>query len=574
MIAIIMSLSLDQLRAFHREGKSKLVLNHIKNNLDNNLPNNEYGVLYAEILLDKGNICDSLNLIDNILEKEYLEAKHRIQLEIMKAEILTDRGEFKEAQRLIRKIKGSLLEEKKLKSQVSSRLLLTLGKLNYYMGDLEKAENFLSDAKSFLLKNHLTEGLGRIYVSLAKIALNKGDFKQSFSIVSTAEQLPTLSYLEKMEINLLIAQIHLELSNLTEAETIVQQIEAKIRDMDYDFLNGLIFQMLGNINKKKGKFNQALAYLSRAQDFFEKQGYKYFQFQIYQTKGEINFQIGNFASAMENFQKALSYATQLENDKAKVLTITEIAKIIQFQGNLRIAEDYLWNALKIIGNTNFVLVKAKTMFHLGTILFVRGEKEKGRKIVSELQKIFEETKSPNVLTYVTYLHSLDYFHKPRFIDKEIAKQGFMRLLYSKDTDPEIKINSALRLSQLLIMELKLSESQELLEDLNQASKIIDEIAVRENSLLLKSFLSILRAKIALVNFDINRSKEILTNLKELVSKENNRYLLNYIDQEEAKMEEEFLKWYDAMKSNPSFVDRIEKAQILDYISEISKLVRF
>ncbi len=569
-----MPLSLDQLRTYHREGKSNIVLNHIRNKLENGPQNIEFSILYAEILLDKGLIGECLQYINKLLDLDFLQMKQKIHLEIMKAEILTDRGEFREAQKLIRKIKGYLLEEKSLKKWVSSRLLLTLGKINYYSGNLETAENFLHEAEKFLLKSNNPEGLGRIYTILAQIAKNKGNFKKSLDTLLRAEKLETLSYFEQMELKLFNAQLHIELSNLKEAETLAFQIEAKIRETGYAYLNGQIFHILGNINKMRGNFNQSLAFLSRAEEVFEKQRYKYFQFQTYQLKGEVNFQIGNFATAMENFQKALSLATQLENEKAKTLSILEIAKIIQFQGNLRIAEDYFWNALKIIKDTDFVLVKAKTIFHLGIILLIRKKREKAIVLIQRLRKIFDDTKSPIVMAYFTYLQSLDYFYKPRFIDKEIAKQGFMRLLYSNETDTEIKINSALRLSQLLIMELKLSENQEILEDLNQASKVFDEIAHRENSLLLKAFLSILQAKIALVNFDFNRSKEILTNLKDVVRKENNRFLLNYIDQEETQMEEEFLKWYDAMKKNPSFVERIEKAQILDYISEISKLVKF
>lgn len=567
-----MSLTLDQLRDYHREGKSKVVLNHIKARLREDHPEGGYRVLYAEILLDKGQLMEASVEIDSLLQTPNISTEDYIKLNLMKAEIFTDQGNFSGAQKILKEIKAE--SGTSSLSRMMPKMLMILGKLHYYRGNLEIASKFLIEAKAYLAKLGNMEGLGRINTLLAQIAKNKGNFNETLDFLSENEKETGLSYLERLETSLMHAQLHVELANLDEGELMVKQIESKIKEMPFMLLKGIVYQMLGNINKLKGKYSQALVYLNLAEDIYEKEQFKYFRYQVYQLIGEVNLLIGNFSTAVENFQKALSIATQLENVKAKALVSASIAKIVQFQGNLSVAEDYLWNALNIIKDSEFPIVKGKIMFSLGSLLFTQRDIKNGRLMIEGIQKIFAETKSPMLNLYMSYLQGLQYFYKPRFIDKELAKQTFLRILKSADADQELKINAALRASQLLIIELKMSESQELLEDLNEIERTIDEIAQRENSLLLRTFLSVLQAKISLINFDIQRSKEIINNMKSNLRTAENNFLLRYLEQEEENMENEFLKWYDAMKKNPSFIERLEKTQVIDYINEISKLVRF
>ncbi len=565
-----MPISPEQLRLYHEEGKTKIVLSHLRNRVKmKSVSDYRYKQLYVEILKDTGKLKQAHKEIFILLKKRRINFFGKMTLKLELAEIYLLWGEINKFMELLKEIRELLpnIKNPELHS-LQNKILLLQAYHHYLKGDFGTSLNLVRQLDKRNPDNNSFKQL--VYLQTVKIYREQGNIEKALEYIkkiTSMKQKKTIQHLLLIE----IAKIQLDMNNFSIARQILKKLE--IKTWENPILYALIQMQLGIINKKTGKFNEALAFFSKSQELFESQNYRVGLFTLYNLIGDTHFQIGNIASALDYFQKALVMAIRFDKKEEKATTIVNIAKVIQLQGNNQTAKTYLTNAIDLLKNGNFPKIKAKILFYLGIIALEGKNNNEFTRLKNQVIEIQKQTKIPAIGHYVAYLDALDHFYKSRFIDKELAKQNFHLLTFSENVDSEIQIGAAIKLAHLLVLELKISGDPQLVDEIKQVSETIRQIAERENSLLLKTILSILNARLAILNYDLKKAKEILDNLKSYIDKTDSRYLKRLVQYQEKEINEEIMKWHEAFTSHPNLISQIEKAKVIDYINDISWILK-
>lgn len=146
-----------------------------------------------------------------------------------------------------------------------------------------------------------------------------------------------------------------------------------------------------------------------------------------------------------------------------------------------------------------------------------------------------------------------------------AIPAFILLAYFYVRYPNFLLIFMLNRCRILIMEYQISGKK---EKLDEAEKIVDkiiQIAYKQNlkNLLIQSF--ILKSKINLLDGNIIKSKENLNTALKL-SNTNKTTLKSYVKTEIAILENQFKEWKNFYKYSRKLQDRIEDANIEDYVN--------
>ena len=99
----------------------------------------------------------------------------------------------------------------------------------------------------------------------------------------------------------------------------------------------------------------------------------------------------------------------------------------------------------------------------------------------------------------------------RLLDKFHAAINFNSILHNEVIDYEITVQAILNLTDILLLEIRLSNNEQILDDIKNYSLQVQQIAHQQNSPALLSQGFLLEAKLDLLDFKFLKAKNLLMN---------------------------------------------------------------
>ncbi|MHA2054808.1 MAG: tetratricopeptide repeat protein, partial [Candidatus Hodarchaeales archaeon] len=343
------------------------------------------------------------------------------------------------------------------------------------------------------------------------------------------------------------------------------------------FGKAFVFNALGDLNSIwKGDLSVGLDYYQRSLTIYKEKGsdlgiaWTLLRFAMtYILQGEPEL-------ALKNIKESEGINIRLDNKIGIGQCAVQLGRIYKLQGKYDEAIQSLERGLKIVKETivgaNMGMWVSYVLFYLILVAQDLQSLELAEEYQKQMHNLKETSKSKFVHLRIQFSEAIVLKMSKRMAQKFQAQQKFQTILEDEIIDHNITVLSMLNLCELLILEIKYSESAEkLLKEVIQLAEQLHKIGQSQKSSSMIIMALLLRTKLALVQGDVETASHLLSNAKKIASEKKLVNLLKQVKMEQETVQAELDKWNELIQRKASIQERIEHAQIATWLVEAKKI---
>ncbi|UCG90399.1 MAG: tetratricopeptide repeat protein, partial [Candidatus Heimdallarchaeota archaeon] len=405
--------------------------------------------------------------------------------------------------------------------------------LNYHQQSLDLREEL--DNKQTIATS--LNNVGRMYVGKdnnkaleyceRSLSIHK-DFGNKLLIIETLE---TIGWINRLK-----GELSLALDSSQQIMSLSEEIGLKFEYIQHPFHMGLILGL-------RGEIDQALEYMEESMteriNYMEEEGMA----QNYATAWRLN-RLGKLYREKEDYGKAIN-------------RFNESISICEPRGD----------------EFAFVLVKSESVFYLLAIALDQNLLDKARKYLDQLERInYLEVSSYDSLINQRYrvAQALILKTSPRIKDKARAQDILQQFIDEECSDHDLTVAALLILCDLLLVELRMSNALEVLDEVKTINSRLLSIAKKQHSFWLLAETYVLKARLSLFELDLNNSTQLL-NQALLIAEENGlKKLAVKIYSEQTQLQDQMTQWQQLIERDAPLSERLDLAQLESMILRMAR----
>lgn len=347
------------------------------------------------------------------------------------------------------------------------------------------------------------------------------------------------------------------------------------------FIKAKCLYYMSFLEQEKDNTTEQLELLKESMEIFQSIDAQQGMAWIFAWQGRFLLQKGDYIKAQNKFSQALTLFRSISDTQGSSLVNSLIGLIFYQQGKLEQAEEILEQAFDKSIKIGNPLILSYCFLPLVFLYIESKNRSKAQECIHEFQELSKTTSNDVVKLHGSLAEAIFLKSSSRFIDKGQAQLKFLKLLedsYNEKfpqnwwalptSDKDFSFLVVYHLIELYIEEFKLTEDKKIMLE---AQQLIDnhiyKVHDQEFSPELVE-LSLLKAKMVIVDGEIEKALEILEQAKQDANTNNFHRLEEKVDFEITQIEREFQKWDAAI----SVRDRIEKVQLEDYLKEAQQMI--
>jgi tetratricopeptide (TPR) repeat protein len=364
-----------------------------------------------------------------------------------------------------------------------------------------------------------------------------------------------------------------ETNNLSFRDSITNKKFASLKN-----IKGIVYFIKGDIVKASRSFEESLKIYTDLND--QKN-----MAMLYNNIGNIYIFLGNIVTAIDYLSKSLEIRKGLNNKLEIASTLGNIAESLVIQNKLQEALKYFLESLDLFLELDeafflsqlyyhlvYTYVKLKTLekasfYYKNLIQLFNKEKEKVKTNVDKLRIL--ETVSPLKL-YVDLSHAKLLKQTPRIFDQFEAGVIFRDISLRNDIELDIRFKASLEYIEILFIELKISNDEQLIEEMKSFITDLISFAKEVKTVYIELQLSLLLANIYLLNFQMSKCNLLL---KETIAIAEENELFNYAVSTTLASDRiinQYSQWLELQKTNASIQQRLDLLNIESIISVLKE----
>ena len=570
-------------------------------------------------LVSKGEFFEALEIVKEQKNNTELTDIELLTFEIVESRIDFYLGKFAEA---IWKAEKTLIKcEKTNNIPLIVKNLLLITEILINQGRLDEAYQKIESCETYL-KKYAEDDSPMIKSLYAFMSRLKGQY---YSNIGNRGQA-----IEFLEISL---ELNKEINSKLEYARSLDMLSSTIRDVDskkaynlleqsleirkeignkYEIANTL--NRLGIINMTRGKLDEALSYYEESRKLAE--GYQNLNFlallnmnsgNVYKSKGNLNkaldfylesskqardsgnrlltsgvlFNIADIYRQKGELDKALEYQErclilfkEFQNPNYDLASLQQLGVIYLSTGNLNLAKEHLQKSLILSEEAGTNQKTVSILYNLIIALVELEEFEQAERYLDKMEELCEKEENKIANQQHSIAKALLLKRSTRLAKKVNAEKLLREVIEDEIVSYELTVSAIFHLCELLIQELKITDAQDLWEEVRSLMKKLLGIAKSQDSHLLLAETYWLQSKLALIDLELKEAK-ILMNQAQFMAEEkglhrlairiSNEYdeLLNNLEKIEElnKQDASFQEIMDFVKLDDILLQLIRKGEI-------------
>ena len=448
--------------------------------------------------------------------------------------------------------KLEIYEKNKFENGIMLMNMSLNGYYNYHKNDHETALLHMNKAEELIRKNHHV-------LVLAIFIENHGIYHRSRGEFEKAEKYSSEAYDIRKQF-------------LDNCDEVTRELNS--------FDLGRYYGNMALLSFEKGNYKQALEYFDKFIPINEKWGYSANLTLCYITMGRIKLIQGEFENSIEYFKNADELLADVDIDTYWIFIQNWIYNqqslgLAAYQmGNYEKSLDYFERAKKHAKKHNRHHDMATCNVSIINSLLELDKYDQVSGYVDEFDELIEASKDdPVIIKQSKLAKGLWLKNSPRITQKAEAQTLFRELSEDPEVLSETSLMAKLNLCDLLVAELQSFGEQEAFTDVSKIINEIHETARKEHSYNLMAQTYLLKSKIALIDLDIDQSKEMLTKAEEIAKNKELGKLLITIQDDQQLLIKNLTQWTAFANENLPLMERVKKSEIQQYIANASKIVQ-
>jgi tetratricopeptide (TPR) repeat protein/predicted amidohydrolase len=531
----------------------------------------------AKVLHEKGEYKETFETLHSFLEEnEFKDPVMYLDALVIMSEASWRCGKFDDGLNLVQKGED-LLSKELVKVQENddilekrAKLISSRGIIYWYKGDLEKALDYHQQSLEISEKREDKKGLSVSYNNIGLVYWTKGNHEQAIEYYKKS----MLIY-EELDDEHGFATVVGNLANISslcgefDQALRYQQQSLEIRERLGNKINiakslinmGVIYRMKGDLDKSTEYYNKSLAIQDEfgiGLDFalaLNNLG------DIYSLKGEID-------TALEFYQRSLLIYDDMGAKEGMALTLGNIGDCHARKNNPDYAFEYFQRSLHISEEMGSLLQISYSLSELVSLALDNMDREIAKENLAKLEQV--RGKSDNQIVNQRYRISNALFLKSsnRTRDRVKAEEILEEIVEEDVVDHALTTEAMIHLCDLLLVELKATRAEEVLDKVNDLTKRLVKIAEEQASHPLVVETYMLQSKLALIDFKVNEARDLMTEAKELADEKGLQRLGQIVQKEIDTLQSEVKRWESILEVKPSKEEMVNLTNLDDLLSRM------
>ncbi len=498
----------------------------------------EFLILKTNILIYTGSFKDSLNLIvelerklESLYDTNSIEYKnYKVTLLKMKGVCFRATGELSLVEQTLRKglELSRLINNKFETAEILDRLSMSLSNdPDRFAEALDSVNESLSIRKEIGNANYIAQTLNRLGI----LSRENGRPKEALKLYHEA-----LEYAVQLDNKDLISIIRSNIGGINDS----------FGDLNKAIENYAISLKLSQETNNKNMIS--LCYLNIAN--------------IYRNRGELD-------TALENFNLALKYLEEQGYQAPIATCLSQIGLIYYSKGDYKKASEYVLRSIKLSEEENRKKAISTNLYNLILISLDNNMLDKAKEYFDELEKIKNELSIKSIDQRYKIAEALILMTSTRFQNRAKAEGLLKEVINDETTSHEIVEKALLTLCDLLLDELKITGSIEVLDEIQVYVAKLESIARNQHSYLLLTQTYWLQSQLALISLDLNKAKKLLIQAQIIAEEKQLHRLVLKINNEYETLLNQAKQWARLKDESATFDKRISMIQIDDLIASMT-----
>ena len=497
-------------------------------------------ILKAEVSWRSGKLDDGLDTVERA-EKLFSE-KGVKKLEDEKETLLKRKGNLLSQAGVIYWYKGELEKARECHEE-SLRIRETLGDKEgvsiafnnlglvfWTKGNLEKATDYYKRSLAIYEELEDENGVSRVLNNLANISSSRGELKQA------------LEYHEQ-------------------SLAIKERIASK-QDVAMSLINiGVIYRLKGDLDKAVEYYNRSLEQqkdLNIGPEFalaLHNLG------EIYNLKGELTL-------ALEFYQRSLLIYEAMGVKEGIALALTNIGDCHNRRGELEISSEYYQRSLAIAEDMGSLKLMVNALSDLVGLAVDRNDSGLAEEYLSKLETINTESDNIAVDQRFRLSKALLLKRSGRTRDRVKAEEILEELVDEEISDHTLTVTAMIHLCELLIIELKASGEESILQRAQELTHRLGRIAEEQAShpLIVETYL--LQSKLAMVAFEFSQADELMMKAKQIAEEKGLLRLAKIVEGEIQLLKYQRQKWEAIINKDQAKQEMVELTNLNDLLEKM------
>ncbi|MFW9992106.1 MAG: tetratricopeptide repeat protein [Candidatus Odinarchaeota archaeon] len=566
------------------------------------------------LLIQTGELEEALDAIVKLENEDSLDETNKIKVQILKSEVLTQRGTLeeslklaeqamRESQRLgipllavdaiislstalftggrLDKCLEMITEGEKLLETIEnvqpSELDARASSLKYVKGGIHRKKGDLDTALEYLQESFtIRQKLGNIHEiadsfnQIGIIHVTKGDLdlgltylKQSLSMF---EDIGNKQSTSKILNN--IGQIYRAKGELEQALEYYHRSLAVFEELENKQNIAISILNIGQIFMQKWELNSALNYFQRSLTLFEELENNHGMVHVLSNIGVINQNKGELDVALEFYQKCLPICEKLGDKRQIAIILNNIGDTYNEKGDYTTTLDYMKKSLEAFESIGSRLETCQLLDHLANVSVHAGLIDKAQSYLQKLQVIKDKEKNKLIDQCYRLSKAVILKTSSRVMKKAEAQEILQQIVKEDVIEYELTIRAILNLCELLLLELRITGYQEVLDELKELLGRLLKIAEKENSYTRLAHTYMLQSKTALLELDVKLAKQLLTQAQQIAEQKGLKSLAIMASIEHDALLDQLTQWNEFIEHNASISDRLELTELEGVVSQM------
>ncbi|MFX0207530.1 MAG: tetratricopeptide repeat protein [Candidatus Hodarchaeota archaeon] len=343
-------------------------------------------------------------------------------------------------------------------------------------------------------------------------------------------------------------------------------------DMYFKTLKPGILNHIGLIHMNQGKYNLALKYFQQSITAGENIGNESIQSIPLLNISVIHYLLGGVDQSLRLAQRNLEIAQKHKFGRVIAEGYGLLGALYQNRGQLEPALEHYLHALKEVKRLGLIYSITLTLYRLVTVHLELKEQTKAKEYLEELRTIFKDSPTGNIRTFCLLAEAMFLKEASRRFREKVKAQDILReIVDDRQTTYYYRLLAMLHLCELLILELKVLEDESLMEEVGNIIEEVYKVAQTLNITPIIIEILILQTKFAFIKGQGDKGEDLLNQALLLAQTSG---LTNYetrVVNEQQSLQNEYSKWIELISQNVSLREKIEQANVQDYLKEAIKI---
>jgi tetratricopeptide (TPR) repeat protein len=518
--------------------EAKLLFRHLKEIFNRLIKNEKSETQYNEIdeikeMMNKGELEKALKNINLIIE-EATNPDIRLDAAVVKSDILNLMGEFQESLQIAERTLSKSIALSKNKQAVDAIIAITdqlfrLGNNDKGLELIRQGEEKIEQLKEELSPKEIL--LREFYLKNREAAFYsaKGERFLAYELdkknLKRAEKLEDKERLARCYNNFGLSAFYI--GELDDAERALLEAVKYYDEMNEQASIGYALNNISMVYIFKGELNIAETYLNKSIKFARKIGNEMAIGFALISLGHINKIRGNYEESFENYLESYQLRERIGNDK----------------------------------NTS------ESLFYLVDLALKTNKPQEAQKYYEEIKAMNDKTDNRIIAQRERVAKALLLQNESRARDKINAQTILMDVVEEEVADHELTVFAMLRLFELLLYELRTSENEEVLKELNELSEKIIKMAEKCGSSPMLAEITMLQAKLSLIELKTDEAQRKIRQALEIAKEKDLKSLIEIISQEKEQLEKQISTWDELANRESSFKERMDLAKMDSKLTE-------